>query len=160
MDDTLAPLDDVRIRALLAAYSDVVNRRAWSELDALFVTDARITLDVRSGPPRELSGPDDLREFLDEALSRFTLFMIVALNTHVLPSVDGDPDVASARTSICEIRQDHEGEHTRAFGLYQDTFRREHGDWRFARRRYQSIARGASGDTLDVLPPPEIFPSP
>ena len=138
----------------------MVNRRAWSELDRLFVPDAPITLDVRAGAPRELTGPAELGAFLDDALSRFALFMIVVLNTHVVPSAAGDPDTASARTYICEIRQDHDGEHTRAFGLYQDTLRRLDGEWRFMRRRYQSIARGASEDTLDVLPPPEIFPSP
>lgn len=155
---TEAAIDEVQIRALLAAYSDVVNRRAWSELDALFVRDARISLDVRAGPIRLLAGPGELRGFLDDALSRFALFMIVVLNTHVSRAPDGDPDAANSRTYICEIRQDHAGELTRAFGLYQDQLLRSDGRWRFARRSYQSIARGA--DSLEVLPPPEIFPTP
>jgi hypothetical protein len=161
MDDvTRVAIDEVQIRALLAAYSDVVNRRAWPELDSLFAADATITLDVRAGPTRELAGAGALHEFLDEALRRFAFFMIVTLNTRVVRSPEGHADVASARTYICEIRQDHDGEHTRAFGLYQDTFRRTGEEWRFARRRYQSIARGPASGTLDVLPPPEIFLSP
>jgi hypothetical protein len=58
---------------------------------------------------------------------------------------------------MCELRQDHAGTPSRAFGLYQDvvvrdTDRSRH--WRFASRRYQSVARGEG--SLDVLPPPVV----
>jgi len=67
----------------------------------------------------------------------------------------GDPDRAGVRTYMCELRQDHAGTPSRAYGLYQDDVVRTADGWRFARRRYQSIGRGEQG--LDLMPPPEIF---
>ena len=66
-----------------------------------------------------------------------------------------DPDRATVRTYMCELRQDHAGAPSRAFGVYQDDVVRDPDDarhWRFARRQYQSMGRGSYG--LDLMPPP------
>jgi hypothetical protein len=148
-----AAVDDIAIRGLIAAYADVVNRRAWDELDELFLPDAPIRLDLRDREPMEHAGPAAIGAFIAGAIERFEFFEFVALNVRVLR--DGDPDRAKVRTYMCELRQDHEGVPSRAFGLYQDAVERTGTGWRFARRDYQSIGRGEHG--LDLMPPPEIF---
>ncbi|MEO6468902.1 MAG: nuclear transport factor 2 family protein [Acidimicrobiia bacterium] len=146
-------VDEVALRALIANYADVVNRREWTELESLFVADAPITIDLRDRAPLEIEGPAAVGEFIGGAIERFAFFEFVALNVRVQVRV-GDVDRAHVRTYMCELRQDHDGAFTRAFGIYQDDVTRTPLGWRFARRSYQSIARGDT--TLDVLVPPEI----
>ena len=153
-DELRAAVDEVAVRALIAAYADVVNRREWPELESLFVVDAPIEVDLRDRAPIEIVGPIALGEFIGGAIERFAFFEFVALNVRVQLQSAGDADRATVRTYMCELRQDHDGEFSRAFGIYQDEVTRASSGWRFSRRRYQSIARG---DTmLDVLPPPAI----
>ncbi len=150
-------VDDVAIRGLVSAYADVVNRREWSELESLFVADAPVTIDLRDRDPMEIEGSLALGEFIGGAIERFAFFEFVALNVRVGFPAGADADRATVRTYMCELRQDHDGEFSRAFGLYQDEVVRTPSGWRFARRRYQSIARG--GTSLDVLVPPVIADS-
>jgi len=147
-----AAVDDVAIRGLIAAYADVVNRRAWAELDDLFLPGAVLRLDLRDRAPVEHVGPAAVGTFIDGAIERFAFFEFVALNVRVLR--DADPDRARVRTYMCELRQDHEGVPSRAFGLYQDAVVRTATGWRFAGREYQSMGRGEHG--LDLMPAPEI----
>jgi hypothetical protein len=149
-----ATVDELAIRGLIAAYADVVDRRTWAEFDELFLTDAPVTLDLRDRPAVEFAGPRAIGEFIAGALDQYPFFEFVALNVRVM--LDGaDPDRATVRTYMCELRQDHAGTLSRAYGLYQDDVVRRAGGWRFARRRYQSIGRGEQG--LDLMPPPDIF---
>ena len=56
-DDMLAEaVYDTGIRRLQHAYADVVNRRAWSELETLFLPDAEVVIDRRAGEPLQLVG--------------------------------------------------------------------------------------------------------
>lgn len=152
-DEWRAAADEVAIRGLVAAYADVVNRRTWTELAELFVPDAPVTLDLRDRPVVELTAPVGIGEFVATALEQYPFFEFVALNVRVLR--DGDPDRARARTYMCELRQDHAGTPSRAFGLYQDVVARTGlGAWRFVSRHYQSMGRGEHG--LDLMPMPEI----
>jgi hypothetical protein len=148
-----AAVDDVAIRGLIAAYADVVNRRAWTELDELFLPDAPVVLDLRDRDPLTHTGPAAIGAFIAGAIERFAFFEFVALNVRVLRHT-GASDRARVRTYMCELRQDHVGTASRAFGLYQDDVVRTSGGWRFARRHYQSIGRGEHG--LDLMPPPSI----
>jgi hypothetical protein len=150
-----AAVDDVAIRGLIAAYADVVNRRAWPELSDLFLPGAPVVLDLRDREPMEHLGPEAIGAFIAAAIERFPFFEFVALNVHVLRG--GDPDRARVRTYMCELRQDHAGIPSRAFGLYQDDVVRIARGWRFARRHYQSIARGERG--LDLMPPARVLDS-
>jgi hypothetical protein len=144
--------DEVRIRGLVAAYADVVNRRTWTELADLFVPDAPVTLDLRDRPVIELTAPEGIGRFIAGALEQYPFFEFVALNVRVLR--DDDADRARVRTYMCELRQDLRGTPSRAFGLYQDVVsRHETGAWRFASRHYQSMARGEQG--LDLMPMPD-----
>jgi hypothetical protein len=151
--DLRAAVDEVAIRGLIAAYADVVNRRAWGELHDLFLSDAPLRLDLRDRPAAEHVGPAAVGAFIDGAIERFAFFEFVALNVRVLRGAD--PDRARVRTYMCELRQDHAGTPSRAFGLYQDDVVRTAAGWRFAGRDYQSIGRGEHG--LDLMPPPAVL---
>jgi hypothetical protein len=136
-------LDDAGTRALLAvlrlqaAYGDAVTRRAWAEVVALFEPDAAVHIDTRTREPFTLEGADAIATFIERSLDGFAFFEFAILNA--VAEVDGD--TATGRVYICELRHDHEGEWTQAYGLYRDRYVRRAGDWRIAGRRYSSLAR-------------------
>jgi SnoaL-like domain len=149
-DDTLAY---IAITRLQAAYADVVTRRAWHELDALFVPDAPVHVDTVTQPVIELVGARALGEFIGTAIERFAFFEFVVLNT----AVDvGDDGTATGRLYMVELRQDHTGEWSNAFGLYQDRYEQYDGTWRFSERHYQSLARKTGTQSADVFPFPPL----
>jgi len=129
----------IAITRLQAAYADVVTRRVWSELGDLFVSNAPIHIDTVTRPATELTGSQALGEFIGTALTRFDFFEFVILNT-VVDVIDDH--TARGRVYIEEIRHERETDAwSHAFGLYQDSYRRTDGRWRFAARRYRSLAR-------------------
>jgi hypothetical protein len=128
----------IAVTRLQAAYADVVTRQAWSELDQLFLPNAAIHIDTVTRPAIELSGPEQLGEFISGALTRFDFFEFVILNAVV--DVTGDRS-ATGRVYIVEVRHDSTtNEWSNAFGLYTDVYA-EDGGWRFAERHYRSLAR-------------------
>ena len=143
--------DYVAIVRLQRAYADAVDRRDWPALHDLFTPDAVVSLDLVTRPPREIVGPGALGEFIGPAIERFAFFEFVILNTHVELWPDGDPDAATARVFMCELRQEA-GASVRddAFGLYRDTYRRIDGRWRIAGRRYRSMGRFPGGDVFPL----------
>lgn len=153
MDDiTRETIDYIAVCRLQSAYADAVTRRAWSELDELFVPSATIMVDTVTSEPIEIVGPTALGEFISGAVERFEFFELVILNTRVDLRHNGDDNAARARQFTCELRQDHSnGRWTNAFGVYHDEYARADQGWLFARRRYQSLARTGRA---------EIFPFP
>jgi hypothetical protein len=151
-------IDYIAVRRLQNAYADIVTRRAWEELHDVFVPDIEVVLDTRRGEPLRLRGPQAVGDFIDKAIAEFDFFEFVILNTRVQlgHGTGGDPDAASARMWMNELR--HElaagGRWTLVYGLYQDEFRRIDGRWWFAGRRYQSLARTARD--FDVFPMPVL----
>jgi hypothetical protein len=141
--------DVVALWRLQAAYADLVSRRAWPELDGLFLPDTEVHLDTVSAPPRTLRGPAELAAFVGPAMARFDHFTFVILNTVVELE---PPDEARGRTFMCEVRHDEVSDTWQnAHGLYQDRYRRVDGRWRFAERRYRSLARtGPEGAILGL----------
>lgn len=147
-DDALAYLAITRLQA---AYADVVTRRAWAELDGLFLPDAPVHVDTVTNPVIELVGPQALGRFIDGAIERFEFFEFVPLNT----VVDVQGDTATARLYMVELRQDRDGGRwSNAFGLYQDRYARTPAGWRFAERHYQSLARTSPATVVFPLPSP------
>ncbi|MGO9875207.1 MAG: nuclear transport factor 2 family protein [Acidimicrobiia bacterium] len=139
-------LDYVAICRLQAAYADAVTRRAWSDLDELFLPDAPVQVDTVTSAPIELVGAAGIGNFVSGAVERFEFFELVILNVHVLADPDADSDAQRSelrsRSFTCELRQERANGHwTNAFGIYHDNLRRVGGRWRYARRRYQSLAR-------------------
>jgi hypothetical protein len=143
-------LDYVGICRLHAAYADAVTRRAWPDLEALFLPDALVRVDTVTGDPIQAVGASGIGGFIAGAIERFEFFELVILNVHVLPG-DGDEHRRS-RAFTCELRQERDSGHwSNAFGVYHDDVRRLDGRWQYARRRYQSIARTGRA---------EVFPFP
>jgi hypothetical protein len=156
IDDALVAeaVHDTGVRRLQHAYADVVNRRAWSELQGLFLPEAPVVIDRRSGDPLRLVGGTAVGEFIGDAVERFEFFEFVILNAHIVFPDGPDAGSAVARLFMCELRQDRDsGRWTNAFGLYHDRYAFASGRWRFAERRYHSLARHSRD--LDVFPFPE-----
>jgi hypothetical protein len=144
-------IDYVAITRLQAAYADVVNRRAWPELEALFLADAPVRVDTVTNPVIELTGPGEVGSFIGNAIQRFEFFEFVILNSRMDIAGDG----ARGRMFMCELRQDAANGHwSQAFGVYQDQYQRVDGRWWFARRDYQSLARTGRGEVF-ALPDEE-----
>jgi len=147
-------VDYLAVRRLQDAYADVVTRRAWPELEELFAPDCEIVVDTRAGDPRVLVGPNALGEFISGAIERFSYFQFVVLGSRV-DVVGHGPDAASARLYMCELRQSAaDGNQSIAYGVYHDDYVRAPGGFRFARRRYHSLAR--TGSDLSVFPFPDL----
>ena len=150
---TAEAVHDTGVRRLQHAYADVVNRRAWPELEQLFRSDAEVVIDRRAGEPLRLIGGTEVGDFIGTAIAHFSFFEFVILNAHIV-----FPDGALAGTAVCrlfmsELRQQRDtGRWTTAFGLYHDRYVLDDDRWRFAERRYHSVAR--SSHQLDVFPLP------
>jgi len=146
-------LDRLAISQLQSAYGDVVTRRAWHELVALFLPDCPIRLDLRDGRVIDKQGPEAIGAFIAASIERFEFFEFAVLNAVVDMQRD---DAATGRVYIWELRQD-DSDHrwSNAFGLYRDTYRKIDGRWVFAERHYSSLARTApDGDGMEVFPVP------
>ena len=154
-DDIGEALDHLAIDRLQRAYADVVDRRAWADLDRLFTPDAVVDLDLVTRDSLRLEGPTAVGEFIGSAIEEFSFFEFVILNSHIQLAVDGDPDQATARVFMCELRlRSGEAERSEAFGLYRDHYRRTPDGWRIAHRRYRSMARFPAAEVFAL--PPEL----
>ena len=146
---TAEAVHDTALRRLQHAYVDVVNRRAWSELELLFRADAEVVLDRRSGEPLRLVGGSEVGVFIGSAIAHFTFFEFVILNAHIVFPDGPEAGSAVCRLFMCELRQSESGQFSTAFGLYHDRYVLDQGRWWFAERRYHSLARHAG--VLDVF---------
>ena len=152
-------VDHLALNRLQSAYADTVTRRDWPHLAELFLADAVLDLDTVTRDPIQVTGPEAIGAFIGGAVERFDFFEFVALNTLVTLHVDGDADLASGRTFMCELRRGAADERwTTAYGLYRDRYRRVDGRWWFAGRRYRSLAR--TGDDGGVFGIPDLPAAP
>ena len=138
-------VDHVGVTRLQHAYADAINRRDWAAVTGLFLPGAPIRLDLVDRGPFDLDGAEGLVAFIEPAMARFAHFSFAILSSHVELWPDGDTDAATARLAMCELRTDVDGEESRAFGLYRDRYARTPDGWRFAARRYQTLARSPGG---------------
>ncbi len=145
-DDQMAYIAITRMQA---DYADIVSRRAWSELDAIFEPEAKIHLDLIT-KGMDFTGPGRDRQ----------LHRRVDRAVRVLPV--RHPEFGRARAGrvqrtgrmyMSELRQHGaSGGWSTIHGVYHDTYRKDSaGNWRFAARDYQSLARTGRS---------EIFPFP
>jgi hypothetical protein len=148
-------LEYLAVRRLQDAYADVVNRRAWAEFAELFCADAVVRVDKRDGEAIEIAGPAALGTFIGGAIEQYDFFEFVILNSRVFLDPDGDPDRATARVYMNELRHGRDsGRWSVAYGVYHDVYRRDTGRWWFARRDYHSLAR--TSPDFDVFPHPSV----
>ena len=97
-DEVQDTVDYISITRLHSAYADTVNRRAWSELKDLFLSDAPVRVDMVSKPAIDLVGPTELGAFIDNAIERFAFFEFVLLNA-VVDLTGTDAEEAKARST-------------------------------------------------------------
>lgn len=144
----------VALRRLQNRYADVVTRRAWAELAEVFLPDAVVELDTRTGTVFRLEGPGAVGDFIGDAIAGFEFFEFVILSHRI--ELDAAGERAAGRMYMCELRQDTDsGRFTVAYGVYHDDYRELGGRWWIAGRRYHSLARtGAGTPDLDVFPFP------
>ncbi len=161
MDDTAldrSTLDYLAISRLQASYADIVTRRAWAELPEIFRPDIVIEVDRRVGDPLRIEGPEELGRFVGSSLEDFSFFEFVILNSVIDIGIGGDPDLATSRFYMNELRLEKaDGRFTKVYGLYQDRYRRVDGRWWFDRRWYGTLARTAAAGSraeLDTFPFP------
>jgi len=144
MDPTRETIDYIAVSRLHHAYADIATRRAWDELDEIFVPEIPITVDLRDRDAYEFDNRQAFKEFVSAAVDRFEFFEFVILNSRVYLEHGGDADVAAARMYMSELRQDHaERRWTAVYGVYHDEFRRIDGRWWYVARNYSSLARPA-----------------
>jgi len=152
----------VAVRRLQNRYADVVTRRAWPELAEIFLPDAALDLDTRTGTVLRFEGPTAVGDFIRDAIAGFEFFEFVILS-HRIELLDGG-SAAAGRMYMCELRQEADtGRFTVAYGVYHDDYREVDGRWWIAGRRYHSMARtNATGAAdLDVFgfPPGQRLPT-
>ncbi|MDH4168328.1 MAG: nuclear transport factor 2 family protein [Acidimicrobiia bacterium] len=148
MDDTA---DYIALRRLQSAYADIVTRRAWTELGALFEPACPVILDLRDRGTMEFTGADEIGAFIARSIEVFEFFRFEVVNTTIEIGIGGDPDLAGARMYMCELRRHRDdGDWSAMHGLYVDQMRRSADGWRFAKRRYHSVGRqGADSQVFD-----------
>jgi SnoaL-like domain len=158
MDPARETIDYIAVSRLHHVYADIATRRAWDELDEIFVADIPVSIDLRDRDPYEFAGRDAFKEFVSAAVDRFEFFEFVILNSRVYLEHGGDPDAAVARMYMSELRQDH-AEHrwTAVYGVYHDRFRRVDGQWWYVARNYSSLARPAHDVESFPFPTPDPF---
>jgi len=151
-------VDYVAIRRLQDAYADIATRRAWGELEEIFLPDVRVTLDRRTLEPLVLDGPHAVGEFIGTAIAGLDFFEFVILNTRVVLRHGGDDDRAAARMYMNELRHDAtSGQWTTVYGVYHDVHRRVDGTWWFAERRYHTLARTGRGFDTFAFPGGDLW---
>jgi hypothetical protein len=144
--------DVVALQRLHAAYADVVTRRAWPELANLLRPGCVLTLDLVTSPARTFTGATAIGEFIAASIERFDHFEFTLLNS--VFDVDVDAGRAAGRMYLAEVRHERDtGVWSTAYGLYQDEYERADGRWRFADRRYRSLARTGPDEAILGIPP-------
>lgn len=151
-DEVAEAVDHLGVTRLLSAYADAVTRRDWDTLAGLFLPDCVVHLDLVTRPAQELVGPDAMAEFVSGAIDRFEFFEFVVLNHHVDLWPGGDRAAATGRVFMCELRQLHGAtRRTDALGRYDDSYGKVDGRWRFAGRRYRTMARWPEGVVFPMI---------
>jgi SnoaL-like domain len=160
-EQLLTMVHDSGIRRLQAAYADVCNRRAWAELEDLFLPDTALVVDQRSKDELRFTGAAEAGAFIGTSVDQFEFFEFVVLNAHIV-FPDGPSDgSAVGRMFMCEHRQDRiAGRWTDIYGVYHDRYALVEGRWWFAERCYHSLARDARDADVFAFPEPTPFEVP
>ena len=141
----------IAIQRLLAAYADAVNRRAWGELSELFLADATIEVTPLQRPPLEVTGPEAIGRFIDEAIARFDFLEFVLQNSRL--EIRLGENSAKGRNYICEYRREKmSAKWTQVFGVYHDRYRRIDGRWWFEHRIFNPLASTGSDNVVFEVP--------
>lgn len=144
-------VDHIEIRRLQDAYADIVSRRQWDDLTGVFRPDTVLDLDL-GDRSLQFTGPHEIGGFIATSLEQFEFFQFNILGTRTHLRSGGDPDCAASRMYMTELRQTPSGHWSQVYGVYHDRFSRVDGNWWFAHRTYNSLARNNMPATLFAFP--------
>ena len=65
MDPAQETVDYTAVNRLQHAYADIATRRAWDELEEIFVADIPVTIDLRDREAYVFDGRDAFKEFVE-----------------------------------------------------------------------------------------------
>lgn len=123
------------IEQLQRAYADVATRAAWDEVPSVLTDDAHITFATSSGAVIEVRGAQAFAEFAAQ-MTGFVFFQYTPLNFVVSAGPDGG---LVGRTYSLEVAENKAGEWIESYSVYEDTYARPGGEWRFARRSHRTV---------------------
>ena len=134
--------DEFEIQKLVNRYSDAVTQRDWKTYQDCWIEDAIWEL----GPPvnQKKVGIADIMTEVKRAVGGMSLFVQMPHAVTVL-SVDGDSAKGRATLNeIGKIKPENKGLLGDADGMnilavYDDTFRRTNGAWKFSVRKYRVL---------------------
>jgi ketosteroid isomerase-like protein len=154
---TAAPRDlvgeELALRNLVARYADAVTRKDSGGVAALLVPDGEWIV-AGHGEPR---GHAEIRAFLDGLLANWNGIVHALLSGQI--HLDArDHDRATGRWYISEFGQLTNGDEVFFAGVYHDTYARDEGLWRFARREYHSLFRRTGAGVATSPFPGSTFP--
>lgn len=143
--------DELAIRALVAAYTDAINRFDIDDIAHVYDADSVFTMMDRPS----IVGRQAILDVLRETVARYQLVMQLVHSGVV--QLDGDN--ALARWQITELQVALDGQPRFVAGRYEDELvRRAHG-WRFSKRTFTARYLGDISLTSPVLPDsPVRFP--
>ena len=125
IDDELVAeaVHDTWVRRLQHAYADVVNRRAWSEMDHSSSPTPLLPWTSAPATPLLLTGGPEVGEFIRNAIEQFEFFEFVILNAHIDFPDGAGAGIAVSRLFMSEVRQDRDGGRwTTVYGVYHDRY--------------------------------------
>ena len=127
------PADELAIRALVAHFADIVNRRAYDELPEVWANEGVWQIPGYDDCIGPAAMADRLRGLLDnhEALVQLVHSGRIWL----------DDNRAAGRWYISEVARGVDGQSRMFAGVYHDETVRKADGWRFIRRRYESLIR-------------------
>ena len=151
MTDTAAAMDRFAIREQIERYCNIINRRAWAEMPALWVEDGRwVVKDIpEMGPSDTFLGRDTIVAAVTGVVEACTMLQHMTGACEV--RVNGD--TATATLSLQEIATfGTEGAGIYLIGIYYDNLVRTPDGWKFRSREFHPrfVTR--------QVPPADIFP--
>lgn len=157
-DDRVA--DILAIQDLVTAYAYAVDDRDWPRWEGLFLPDARIDYTSAGG----IAGsPAELAAWMPGAMSVFE-FCLHSTSTHQIRFTAAD--TATGRVHVFNrngVRWEGQPEIFDVGAVYEDTYARDGGRWRFAARvehttfmtggHFAAVIRAAAAETSSEGPP-------
>ena len=145
--------DEQAIRALIHEYASRLDDGDLDGVADLFTADGEWIV-AGHGEPR---GRTEIVAFLEGLLGNWN-GIVHALLSGVIHLDPADHDRATGRWYISEFGQLESGAEVFFAGVYHDTYARDVGIWRFARREYHSLFR-RTGEGVATSPFPGVaFP--
>jgi ketosteroid isomerase-like protein len=123
------------LRRLLHAYGDAVLARDEAGWGALWTEDAVWEL----GPSRTIEGRAAIVDHWRASMTGYR--RVVQLYLSSTATVDGDD--AAGRAYLVELNEPADGDRRVLVAMYDDTYRRTAGEWRFSSRSLTKLYQGA-----------------